>query len=176
LLAAVVAAAGLVRWHIESHPAPVIAVPLFATPSKGQRAVAEETQRIIVTTLRDNIGPQFPWRILPIPDVVGSSEHRFARKVRARLGALYVLYGDIRINPSSERFVYARLLADSRMDRTHFDTFTGDRTPVRGALREIVHRLTPSTHADSLEYPFDFTNEVQAVLVGLEGSVKLTWA
>jgi len=44
LLAAAVAAAGLVRWHVESHPVPVIAVPLFAAPSKEKRAVAEETQ------------------------------------------------------------------------------------------------------------------------------------
>lgn len=170
LVACCVSAAGLVRWAIESRPTPVIVVPLFATP--GRSDVAEETQRIIVTSLRDRASPQFTWRILPVADVVGSSEGRFARKLRARLRALYLLHGDVRVDPTGERFVYARLLVPDKQEIMHWDTFTGDTTPVRGPVREIVYRLTPSAHADSVEYPFDFTTELEAVLLGLEGTVE----
>lgn len=172
-VAILVSVAGLVRWRIESHPLPTIAVPLFAVPRKEQRGIAEETQRIIVTTLRDKVGPPFQWRILPVPDVVGSSENGFARKLRARLRAVHLIYGDIRIQPTGQRHVYSRLLNPAEESVHHWDTFTGDTTPQRGAFRELAHRLTPSTHVDDVEYPFDFATELEAVLVGLEGRLMM---
>jgi hypothetical protein len=167
-LIALLAIIGLVRWRIESHPPPVVTIPLFAAPRKNDRDVAAEVQRIIVTTLRDNLGRRFPWRILPIAETVGSSDDRLARKVRARLRSLYLLYGDIRIDPSGARYVYGRLLIPSERTLQHWDTFTGDSIPERGVLKQLVFRLSPSTQVDNVEYPFELATEVQAVVLGVQ--------
>jgi hypothetical protein len=98
---------GIVRWANDRRFPTVVAVPLFAAESSSR---ANEVQRLIVTTLRDHIGPIIPpIAIRPIPMAIDPSDKSIPHRIRRRLNALYLLYGEVRERSEGGYSVHARL-------------------------------------------------------------------
>jgi hypothetical protein len=144
-----------------------VAVPRFRAESSSE---AGEVQRVILTSLRDHF-PNSGHRILPVWETVGPEDTSFATSLRARLGCLYLVFGEVR-GLGRKLSVYARVLGPGR-GILHRDTFTEDVTPQRTLWRTFFHRLTPTHDPDQTEYPFDFTTEIETIVQSMEGKVLL---
>jgi tetratricopeptide (TPR) repeat protein len=161
---------GLVRWHSDSRPMPVLVVPQFAS---ADFAKALEVQRIIVSTLQDHIGRQDElFRITAIPEVVGPDRVDLATRLKVRLHSVYFLFGEVRSSPQSVA-VYARLLGGTQYGIVHQDLFTEDTTPHRSVWQSLFLKLTPAQDPDNSEHPFDFTTEVEGLIRSLEAKILL---
>lgn len=157
-----ISAAGLLRWWQVSHPQPILAVCTFSQP--GQTEATEDTQARIVTHLRENLPSRF--RVVSIPEPVGTDERDRAAILWARLRTVYLLFGSIRTSGEID----PRLLRPTHRYLVHEDVHTRDRTPQRTPIRTLADRLTGS-NPDELQYPF--TTEVEVVVRGLEGRLLL---
>jgi Tfp pilus assembly protein PilF len=161
---------GLARWLYYSRPAAFLVVPLFA----GQATVRgepEEVRRIIVTTLQDKLGPfLYPAAVRAIPAVVGPDAARFAHRLLVRLRALYLVYGEIRQTKTGGYQVFGRLAVRAGQIE-HRDWHTRDKTPQRTIWHILHQKLTPEADVQDVEYPFEFANELQAILRSVEGLI-----
>ena len=170
VLGTVIALQGIVRWSYYRHRPPALAITLFEhEPSETGRA--REVRRIIVTTLRDHVGSPFDEAIQPIDAVVGPTDKGQAHRLRRQLGALYLLFGEIREGTGGDYSVFARLSLDPPDLLEHWDWWTMDRTPQRTIWDALFHKLAPSYGSFDVEYPFEFASELGGIIQSIEGSL-----
>ncbi|MGH2754171.1 MAG: hypothetical protein ACRDLB_07020 [Actinomycetota bacterium] len=124
----------------------------------------------MVTTLRDHLASLVdPSSIRPIPVLIGRDLTQLARRIRDRLGALYVIYGDIRELGDEDFSVYARLVIGPDQSLFHLDPHTKEIIPVRRSWSAWFDRLTPARKVEDVEYPLEFADELEAIIRSVEG-------
>lgn len=157
---------GVVRWaYYQSHP-PALATPFFEATSQDLSA---EVRRIITTSIRDHLSAPFDEAVRPIGVVVGPSDKSFAHRLRRRLGALYLVYGEVREgDPYS---VFSRLSVEPPAEVMHQDWWTMDITPQRTIWDALFHKLSPSYGARDVEYPFRSADEMRGLVASLEAEI-----
>jgi tetratricopeptide (TPR) repeat protein len=165
-------AQGFTRWAVESRNRPALIVPLFGS-GRDETEKARETQRVIVSTLADNLAAFPSITVVAIPEVVGNADRNFAARLRARLRAEYLLHGDIRVRADGTTSVYARLLKPDPRYLVHVDPFTQDVLWERTLWRAIYLRLTPTTEVQDVEYPFEFASELEGIMRALEAELAV---
>jgi hypothetical protein len=166
-----VGAQGLLRWFLDSRPVAALAVARFGT-EPGREGTAVRIQREIMTALQDHLWPDLPLGIVSIPAMVGRDQRGFAIRLRARLRALYLVYGDIRPRGQDES-IYPRIVQPPEPYLMHLDWFTLDRTPQKTTLKAAFDKLTPARDVADVEYPYGFANELEALVRSLEGRLWL---
>lgn len=156
---------GVVRWaYYQSRP-PALAIPFFESTSHDLSA---EVRRIITTSIRDHLSAPFNEAVRPIDVVVGPSDKSFAHRLRRRLGALYLVYGEVREgDPYS---VFSRLSVEPPAEVMHQDWWTMDITPQR-TIWDASHKLSPSYGARDVEYPLRSAAELRGLVASLEAEI-----
>lgn len=159
-------AQGVIRWaHYQSRP-PALAIPFFETTSPELSA---EVRRVITTSIRDHLTAPFDEAVRPIDVVVGPSDKSFAHRLRRRLGALYLVYGEVR--DGDPHSVFSRLSVEPPSEVMHQDWVTMDITPQRTIWDALFHKLSPSYGARDVEYPFRSADELRGLVASLEAEI-----
>lgn len=93
---AVVALAGIVRWHLDRRRCKgSLVLPRFRTPD-GQEARGGDIQRHTSAALQDKLTPAEADHVQLIPAVLGPDERTLAVRLRRRLRAQFFAYGRIK--------------------------------------------------------------------------------
>lgn len=165
-LMVIVGVQGVIRWaYYQSRP-PALAIPLFEAVSAD---LAGEVRRILTTTVRDRLFSPFDETVQPIDVVVGPSDKRFAHRLRRQLGALYLVYGEIR--DGDPYAVFSRLSVEPPAELMHQDWWTMDTTPQRTIWEAMFLKLSPSHGASDIEYPLRSAAELSGLVGSLEGEL-----
>jgi tetratricopeptide (TPR) repeat protein len=167
----VAAIQGIVRWRIAKHHSRgAVIVPVFSCSSTGK---AKETQDTIMSTLQDHLTQEEMESVYRIPATIGRSDRDFAARLCKRLSAFLVLQGDVRESDGDKWSVYASVCQPLDRVVTHIDPHTRDRTPAKADWRWIFRRLTGVDEIPQREYPFEFANELRAVIQGTAGQLAV---
>lgn len=165
-LLVVLGAQGVARWAYYRSRPPALAIPFFETTSSD---LAAEVRRILATSVRDHLSSPFDEVVQPIDVVVGPSDKRFAHRLRRQLGALYLVYGEIR--DGEPYSVFSRLSVEPPAELMHHDWWTMDTTPQRTIWEALFHKLSPSHGARDIEYPLRSAAELSGLVGSLEGEL-----
>jgi tetratricopeptide (TPR) repeat protein len=168
LLALVVAIPGIARWRITRRRARGrLVVPLFRCAS-SEKAV--EVQDTILKTLQDHLSPAEMNAVHRLPAVVGIADRAFASKLCRRLRVYILLQGEIRQEKNGAWSVYAGTCQRGPNVR-HLDPHTRDETPAKVRWKWAFQRLTGVDDTPQTEYPFEFAQELRAVIQGTAGQL-----
>jgi hypothetical protein len=171
-VAVVIGIQGLARWrfHRRRRRNLALVVAVFAS-ERNLRDTARLVQSQIVATLLDRLPDEESKRVHAIPVAVGRDQPVLAERLRWRLRAHFLLYGEIR-STDSQPAVFARVTQPAEDGVQHWDWHTRDVTPAKTTWASLVERLTPQRRllVDE-EYPLQFTTELEAMLQGTEGEL-----
>lgn len=137
----------------------------------GDRGLARGVQRLVLSHLRDGLPPTAQLFTYTIA-VVGRSDARHARSLARRLNAKWVLFGDI-LAEGGKTKIFARIAEPLKGPGMHIDDISFDATPTYRFSDELIFRLSPQLGIGDEEYPLVFAEEMEALMVGIEGQLAL---
>jgi tetratricopeptide (TPR) repeat protein len=160
------------RWH-KARARGGLAIPYFRAPATIQTR-ADQVQRDTYSSLLDCLPLDQQALIHRVPVVVGPEDRGFARRLRRRLGASFLLYGKIADAPGGQWSVYPRVITPSpAASVTHFDPHTKELVQYAAYWGDESSKLPPSLNVTDEEYPHAFCNDLTAVLRATIAQVEL---
>lgn len=169
----VLAVAGVVRWQLDRRRCRESLVVARFYEGGDTEGHGEETQRIVVDSLRTQLPPRLGSAVQPVSVVVGFDERKFATHLARRLRAGLLLYGRIAAPPDGGWTVLPRILQPISGDVLHRDYLTMDATPARASFGPLVSPLPRQQRVLDEEYPFEFCQDLEGVIRGTAGQLAV---
>lgn len=167
---AVVALAGIVRWHLDRRRCKgSLVLPRFRTPD-GQEARGRDLQRQMSAALQDKLTPAEGGHVQLIPAVLGPDERTLAVRLRRRLRAQFIAYGRISDEGKS---IEAGVMEPVRELIVHLDFHTRDITVRKASWRRIFRGLSADRDVVDTQYPPSATADIEALVRAIAGVVAL---
>lgn len=174
LLVAILGLAGLVRWFVESRGV-ILVVACFQEVADshlegGQRT--SDLQRQVVAQIREALTPAYPLRILAPKETLGTGDFRLAARMRRRLRAGFLLYGDLVVEHGRHR-TNARLLRPLPKRIWFYDRDTQQMTFYRPVLQDLSLIVGSGRVASSSRISLELGRELERFLRSVEGMLLL---
>jgi tetratricopeptide (TPR) repeat protein len=142
-------------------------VPMFEEGA-GAQGRGAEAQTLIVDHLRRHLPEPLRNLVQPLSVNIGPADDAVAARLRRQLRTFYVLHGRIAAR-GDDWSVYPRVLEAASDKVIHMDQFTRDATPANPRFGPFVSSLPPEVNVRDEEFPFDFCQDLEAVIHGLTG-------
>jgi hypothetical protein len=163
-----VSVVGLVRWWIESRRKSRLVVPLFSASAVGD---SRSLQDRILAHLRESLAGH-DCVITPVNQVIGLHDRDLAAKVRRRLRANVLCFGNIgRSEDGATLHMRVVEAGPGGVWVPNFDT--SELTFIRPSAKDVILRGTASSDTIDIEHPPRPLNELEVLLRGLEGELVL---
>ncbi|MGB1583491.1 MAG: hypothetical protein ACPHCI_06855, partial [Solirubrobacterales bacterium] len=163
---------GIIRWQWHRRSSSLIVIPMFTEVESTTRR-AREVQRIIVSSLSERLTADEMKFVHTIPVRLSRDQRSLAAWLRRKLGCYMLVYGRISSCQDGSYSVFAGTMEAVDREVTHVDWITRDRTTSRARWSKLFQRLTPAQQVIDEEFPFEFADELEAIVRSVSGIVKL---